>query len=365
MATVQHVLDALEVVAPARLAFGFDKIGLQVGDPNQKVAKAVVCLDWTRASVAFAKQHGAQLILAHHPLIFNPISSVDTRSHQGRVITEMIQADLSFIAAHTNWDCAKGGINDALAAILGLQDVRPFGEAANVSAFKVAVTCPLGSEDVILDAASAAGAGSFGAYRRCAFTGPGTGTFEPLQGANPAVGEIGEREVLPEARIEMFVLAEDRRKVDRAIRQAHPYEEPAIDWYVLADFKEQPAGRIGRISPTPLAEFIAFTERCLNTKCWVWGQAREAIKTVALTGGAAENEWRAARNAGADLFITGEVRQHIAAEASESGLSIMAAGHFATENPGCKVLRDRMSGALPEIEWLFFEPEPGTSGRPM
>ena len=88
------------------------------------------------------------------------------------------------------------------------------------------------------------------------------------------------------------------------------------------------------------------------------------VRKVAIVGGAADGEWMAAQRAGADVFVTGEVKQHVGLEASESGLPILAAGHFATEHPGAAVLADRMRDLVPEVEWIVFEPAPGLHGRP-
>ena len=81
-------------------------------------------------------------------------------------------------------------------------------------------------------------------------------------------------------------------------------------------------------------------------------------------GGAADGEWPAAQALGADLYLTGEVKQHVALEASEMGIPIMAAGHYATEQPGAAELAKRMETLIPEVEWVVFEPAPGQAGRP-
>jgi len=262
MPTIQDVLIALEAIAPERFAYDFDRIGLQVGNRQQKVERAIVSLDRSLGAVRFAKESSAQLLLAHHPLIFQPIGAVDTRNHTGKTITELIKADISFIAAHTNWDCALGGINDALVEIFGLTETKPFG----------------------------------------------------LTAAN----------------------------------------------------SDQPAGRVGKLpEPTTLKAFANLAGEKLGLAPWVWGDAEKRIKKVAVVGGAADTEWMAAQRAGADLLLTGEVKQHVAVEAVESGFCLIAAGHYATEHPGCEALRRRMAEALPEIEWKLFTPPAGRHGRPL
>ncbi len=365
MARVSDILAALETIAPSRYAFSFDKVGLQVGDPHQPVHKAVVSLDSSLAAAQSGAHQGAQLLLSHHPLIFNPMPSLTSSSHQGRTVMALVKAEMSFIAAHTNWDSARGGINDTLAERLGLSSVEEFGTGSEVSNLKLVVYVPPGEEDRVIDAASEAGAGIIGAYSRCAFSSSGTGTYEPGLSATPTIGEPGSRSSVGETKIEMVLPTSKRRTVERAVRRVHSYEEPALDFISLANVVEQPAGRLCVLpEPTSLSAFSAFVASRLGLATWTWGSPEKRIKKVAFVGGAADGEWIAAQRSGADVLVTGEVKQHIGLEASESGFALIAAGHYATENPGCATLRDRMAGAIPDVEWMLFEPEPGSSGRP-
>ncbi|MDR3689154.1 MAG: Nif3-like dinuclear metal center hexameric protein [Fimbriimonas sp.] len=365
MPVVSDVLSTLEIVAPKRYAFSFDKVGLQVGSPEQPVTKAVVSLDRSLGAVKFAIDNGAQLLLCHHPLIFNPMTSVDTRSHQGRTVIKLIQNGISFIAAHTNWDSANGGVNDVLAEMFDLRSIKPFGSAAEVQQVKLVVSCPPDSVERILDAASEAGAGVIGAYSRCAFVSCGKGTFQGAETSHPAVGVTGHQETVDEARIEMIVNSDRVSAASRAVRKSHPYEEPVIDLYALQPNRELPAGRIGVLpAPISLSSMSDVVDNALAARTWTWGDPYKTIKRVAVVGGAGDSDWIDAQRAGADLLITGEVKQHIAVEASESGMTLIAAGHYQTEQPGCARLNERMANLLPEIEWLLYVPDSGLSGRP-
>jgi dinuclear metal center YbgI/SA1388 family protein len=365
MATVHQVLEALEDIAPPRYAFDFDKVGLQVGDSQQEVKKAVVSLDRSLAAVGYAESIGAQLLVAHHPLIFRPVDQITSRTHVGRTILRLAKSNIAFIAAHTNWDSAQGGVNDALCSIFQLSSVRAFGAAAEVCRLKLVFFCPPENADVVIDACSSAGAGQIGLYRRCAFTNSGTGTFIGEEKANPMIGETGSVQHIPEVRVEMVLRADQRRAVTRALVRTHPYEEPAYDLFELRPTKEQACGRIGNITRwIKFSEFAAIVEKTLGTKCLSWGDPEKEIRTVAFVGGAADDEWRSAQREDADVLITGEVKQHNALEASESGFALVAAGHYATEQPGVHALRDRLSEAVDDVEWSVFAPEPGVAGRP-
>lgn len=364
--TVSDVLEVLESIAPKRYAFDFDKVGLQVGDGRAEVTKAVVSLDRSLASVRYAAAIGAELLLAHHPLLFHPISSVVASDPVGQTVLELLANGISFIAAHTNWDSAKGGVNDALAAKLGLVGVRDFGSAAAVRRLKMVVFIPEGALQQVIDAASGAGAGIVGTYSRCAAWSSVTGTFHSGMDSNPTIGAPGETSETPEMRLEMVLSESAQRAVDAAVRQVHPYEEPEIGFFRLVDDLEQPAGRIGTM-PIDLTfeQFAAHVDQSLGTRCLAWGNPHAPVEKVAVVGGAADGEWLPAKASGADVFVTGEVRQHIALEAAEFGIPIVAAGHYATEQPGCAALRARMATLTPDIEWSIFEPSPGTAGRPL
>jgi dinuclear metal center YbgI/SA1388 family protein len=365
MPTVNDLLDALEAIAPKRFAFPWDKIGLQVGDATAEVRRAAVSLDRSLGAFQFAKENDCQVLLSHHPLIFEPIAQVTPETLEGKTVIELLSAGISFIAAHTNWDAAPGGINDVLAAKLDLSHVNSFGSSSFAPAYKLVAYCPESDVDSIVDACSRAGAGQIGNYERCAFCSDGVGTFGAGLTAQPAVGNAGERSIVDEIRVEMFCFGHLRQGVEAALRQAHPYEEPAFDFIPLDESATQKMGRIGDLpKQMALDRFEVFVERSLDTKCWTWGAADALISRVAVVGGAADSEWRAAQEAGADVLVTGEVKQHIALEASAAGFAIIAAGHYATEHPGAVELANRMRVGLPGVEWLVFEPSPGTNGRP-
>lgn len=123
MTTVNDILALLEQFAPVSLAESWDNVGLMAGNSAQAVSKVLCALDVTEGVVAEAIQNGAQLIVAHHPLIFTSVHAVTTRDATGRALINAIQHQISVICMHTNADCAEGGVNDALAETLGLADI--------------------------------------------------------------------------------------------------------------------------------------------------------------------------------------------------------------------------------------------------
>lgn len=119
MATVNDVLYFMDMLAPFDSSMGFDNTGLLVGDENGKVKKILLTLDVTREAVAEAKKVGAELIVSHHPVIFDPIKRISEKD----IVYTLVRNGISVISAHTNLDKAEGGVNDALALKLGLEDI--------------------------------------------------------------------------------------------------------------------------------------------------------------------------------------------------------------------------------------------------
>lgn len=340
-------------------------MGLQVGARDQQVRVGLVALDRSLAVIDQAKAMGADLIVTHHPLFFEPLSTLDTATHTGKSVARLLESGIALVSAHTNWDVAPGGISVTLAECLGVGALASFGDGVAQGASKLVFFCPESNAPAVIDALADAGAGLVGLYRRCAFVLTGTGEFEPLPGAAPAIGTVGRRESVAEMRVEMRVASDVRASVESALRQAHPYEEPAADWYDLSPQTPLRLGRVGHLSePQSLQEFVQFADEALGTRCLAWGDPLRSVQRVAVSGGAADTQWRAALAAGADVFVTGEVRQHNALEAAESGLAMISAGHYATEHPGCVSLSAHLTEAVPDVLWATFEPAPGLGGRP-
>ena len=125
MATVRDAMAALDSIAPPHLALGSDPRGLLIGDPKAPLTGIVACLDVTHRAVETARKVGASLIVAHHPLIYQPAKTLRAdEPHPGSVVLECARHGIAVACAHTNWDVASGGINDVLAELLGLVDVK-------------------------------------------------------------------------------------------------------------------------------------------------------------------------------------------------------------------------------------------------
>ena len=134
MIKVKNILEFLETVAPTYMKMDWDNVGLLCGDENQDVNKVMVALDPFESVCLEAKEIGADLLLTHHPLIFQAPNAVTTQTELGRSILFLAKNGISAVNAHTNLDCAPGGVNDRLAAALGLSEIQvidPMGTDEN------------------------------------------------------------------------------------------------------------------------------------------------------------------------------------------------------------------------------------------
>lgn len=330
---VSDILGIINKIAQPALAEEWDNVGLMVGDPAAQVKRIMVALDGVRETVDAAISEGCQLLLTHHPFIFRPLRKVSTGDPTGRLVAQAIKHDLAVISLHTNYDIADGGLNDLLAERLGVHNCKPLKVTGTGELVKLGVFVPKGHEEQVL-AALFRFSGFIGNYSDCSFRCHGVGTFRPLEGANPFIGEVGKRESVEEARIEVLLRKTDLSAAVIALRKAHPYEEPAFDLYPLLN-SGQPwgLGRIGELgAATTLEGFAGEVKKRLGLSGVRFvGAGKRKVKRVALCGGSGASLISDAHRLGADLFVTGDVKYHDARDAEALGLALVDAGHFGTE----------------------------------
>ncbi|SDF24709.1 Nif3-like dinuclear metal center hexameric protein [Sporolituus thermophilus] len=330
------IIDALENLAPRHLAADWDNVGLLLGSAMQDITKIFVTLDVTLAAAQYAAANGIDLIVSHHPVIFKGIKHVRTDSPTGRVLQTLIKHDVAVYAAHTNLDAAAGGVNDVLAKRLNLNDIAPLQTQYTEKLVKIVTFVPEGHVESVRNAMAAAGAGHIGNYSHCSFQTAGTGTFLPLAGTRPFIGEQGKMEYVPEYRLETIAPEAIVRRVVAAMIKAHPYEEVAYDLYPLLNSgAAYGLGRVGTLAQSlSLADFAIVVKAALGLEqLKIAGDLAAKVRKVAVCGGSGISVTSAAIAAGADVLITGDVKYHEAQDAVAAGLAIIDAGHFATEQP--------------------------------
>ncbi|TFE01129.1 Nif3-like dinuclear metal center hexameric protein [Jeotgalibacillus salarius] len=329
-----QVVQLLEQFSPKSLAMEGDPIGLQTGALNQKVSKVMTTLDVTNEVVEEAIEKGANFIIAHHPLIFRPLKSINLETNAGQIIEKCIKNDITVYAAHTNLDVARGGVNDMLAKALGLKDTKVLVQTYEDTYKKLIAFVPESHASEVREAITAAGAGDIGDYSACTFTTTGTGRFLPGDQAEPFIGEKGKVEEVNEVKVESIYLASLEKQVLKALKSSHPYEEPAYDLFeesIPGD--SYGLGRIGKLNEqTTLGEFSEYVKKQLNVPALrVTGNPDKKIKKAAVLGGMGSKYYQTAKFAGADVYITGDVDFHTAQDAEAAGISIIDPGHHVEE----------------------------------
>lgn len=243
---VQQVLEILEQIAPPELACSWDNVGLLV-DAGRPVTSIMTALDITADVVRDAAESGCELIVSHHPVIFDPLRRVTAED----VPAMLLQNGISAICMHTNLDAAAGGVNEVLADIFGMQDPEPF----------------------------AGGCGR-------------VGSIEPI--TVPQLARKAQQEL--------------------AARCNAPDVGPAVQ--------------------------VKFAD------------TGKPVQRLAVISGAGGSLFEEALAVGADCLLTGEANHHHACDAKRLGLSLIAAGHYATEFPVTAAVAEKLRAALPGVEVL-------------
>lgn len=356
MSTIQKIYEAIDSIAPFSLAMDFDNPGLLVGNRSALVRKALLVLDCTGQAVELAQELGASLIITHHPVIFHPLKQVNEES----LVYQLISRRIGVVSAHTNLDIARDGVNDHLARVIGLTQVEGLSPVASTPYRKVAVFVPQSHAQAVREAMAQAGAGQLGNYDSCAFLTPGAGFFRPLEGASPFLGEVGRQEQVEEVRVEMICPPGLTGRVIDAMRQAHPYEEPAFDLFEDHALTETCfLGRVGQLerplSAQELARWVKDTLRAASVRYVDGGRP---IRRVAVCGGSGGDLTSQALASGADALLTADVKHDQFLQAAHQGLTLLDAGHFDTEDVVLEPLARRLAKLVPDVEFVTCHHSP-------
>lgn len=247
MATVADILGVIEGFAPSYMKESWDNVGLNCGRTGQTVHKILIALDPFAAVCQEAKDIGADLLVTHHALIWNP-GFITDETAQGRNTLFLIENGIACINAHTNLDCAPEGVNDILAKALGLE--------------QIALINPSGTDEK----------------------------------GNP--------------------------------------------WGLL---------RCGYVPPQPLDRFLRTVKEKLDCPTLRYVNGNSTVHKVAVGGGSCGGGLIEAAAAGCDTFVTADLKYNQFWDAKELGINLIDSGHFYTENPVCKVLKEKIQIAFPDI----------------
>lgn len=329
---IKEVADYLESIAPKALQESYDNSGLIVGNPNNEVRGVLVTLDCTEEIIAEAITKGANLIIAHHPIIFKGLKKLTGRNYVERTVIKAVQSDVAIYAIHTNLDHVLEGVNGRIADKLGLSN-RQILAPKSGQLTKLVTFVPPESVDLVLDAIHEAGAGHIGNYSECSYRGEGQGTYRPNEAADPTVGEVGEKSTVQEARVEVVLPSHLEGQVHEALLASHPYDEVAYYFTTLENMNNQVgAGLLGELAePLSGEAFLQFLKQSMNLEVIKYtALPTTPIKTVAICGGAGSFLLPIAMSKKADAFVSADFKYHEFFDA-ENKLVICDIGHYESE----------------------------------
>ncbi|MFO7723455.1 MAG: Nif3-like dinuclear metal center hexameric protein [Bacteroidales bacterium] len=353
---IRDIIAYLEELAPLQLQESYDNSGLQVGHPETEVEGVLIALDVDARMISEAKSKGCGLIISHHPVIFKPLRRLTGGSLAETIVEAAIREGIALYAIHTNLDNAAGGLNQALAGLIGLQGVQVL-QPGIVKLQKLITYCPEEAVGKVMEAMAGSGAGQIGRYDHCSFQTAGEGTFRALDGANPYVGTLNQLHREREVKLEMIVREYEMGKVIRAMKGAHPYEEVAYDVVPLANTDPGAgAGAWGTLSePQSPESFLSMIKDRLGAEVLRHSVLPSGmIRKVAVCGGSGGFLTDAVIRAGMDAFITGDLKYHQFADASDS-LLLVDAGHFETEIMMTSVIMDAIRKKFPTFACSISE----------
>lgn len=350
---IAAIIQALEAIAPPSLQEGYDNCGLLTGHASTECTGIVCALDVTEAVVEEALEKGCNLIVAHHPVIFGGLKRLNGNNYVERTVIAAIRHQIAIYAIHTNLDNVIHGVNNRIADQLQLINRRILDPRPGLL-MKLYTFVPHAQAEPVKEALFTAGAGHIGQYSECSFSVEGQGTFKGSNQTNPFVGQPGTRHTEPEQKIEVIFPAYLKRAVISALLKAHPYEEVAYDIVALQqDFQQVGSGLVAEL-PAPLSE----TELLQKIKQAFGLQVikhtpllNKPVKTVALCGGAGSFLTKKAIAAGADMYITSDVKYHEFFDA-ENRVVIADIGHWESEQFTIDLLYDILLTKFPTFAVL-------------
>jgi dinuclear metal center YbgI/SA1388 family protein len=350
---IQDIICVLEQLAAPILQESYDNVGLIIGDKNWDCTGIVCSLDATEAVILEAKSKGCNLVVAHHPIIFSGLKKINGNNYIEKAIIAAIKNDIAIYAIHTNLDNVLYGVNQKMAERLGLINTQILAPKKGLLQ-KLFTFVPEKQAEKVREAIFTAGAGHIGNYKECSFNATGTGTFKGGENTNPYVGEIGKRHEETEIKVEVIFPNWLEHAVITALKNTHPYEEPAYDLITLNnEFTTIGSGIIGEL-PEPIEEHLFLQMLKTSFDLQVIRHSpllAKPIKKVAVCGGAGSFLIKKAANAKADIYITGDIKYHEFFDANNQ-LVVADIGHWESEQFTVELLMEVLQQNFPTFAVL-------------
>jgi len=353
---IKQILAVLEDMAPLAYAEDFDNVGLLVGDAANEATGILVCHDALESVIdeAIAKQ--CNLVVCFHPIVFSGLKKITGKNYVERVLLKAIKNNIAIYAVHTALDNHKDGVNKIFCDTLGLVNPKMLVPKANFIRKLVTYTVPENAQ-TLRDALFEAGAGNIGNYDHCSFNSAGTGTYRGNEDSNPTIGTKGQRTQTDEVKIEVTFEKHRESAILKALFAHHVYEEVAYEIYNLEN--QHPQIGLGMIAELETALSERDFLQKVKDQLLCDGIRHSAflgknIKKVAVLGGSGSFAIAAAIRAGADAFLTADLKYHNFYEA-ENQLLLADIGHFESERYTKNYIVDFLRKKIPNFAIVLSE----------
>ena len=347
---IKEILSILEEMAPLAYAEDFDNVGLLVGDSEVEASGVLVCHDALEVVIDEAIEKKCNLVVCFHPILFSGIKKITGKNYVERSVLKAIKNDIAIYAVHTALDNHQQGVNKIFSDALGLTNTKILIPKSNFIYKLVTYTIPENFQE-LRNALFDAGAGKIGNYEDCSFNSNGIGTYLGNENSHPQIGERFEFVEGEEIKIEVTFEKYLQSKILKALFKHHVYEEVAYEIYALQN-THQNIG-LGMIGDLPqemnASEFLQMVKQKLNC-----GGIRHTeflenpIRKVAVLGGSGSFAISNAIQAGADVFLTADLKYHNFYEA-ENRILLADIGHFESERFTKNYIVDYLTKKIPNF----------------
>ncbi len=350
---IAEIIKHLETIAPPILQESYDNAGLIIGESTMNCTGIMVALDATEEVIVDAINNKCNLVVAHHPIIFGGLKKINSKNYIGKAVIAAIKNDIAIYAIHTNLDNILQGVNARIADKLGLINQKILLPKKGLLK-KLYTYIPIEQVNKVKDAIFEAGGGSIGNYVECSFVTDGIGSFKGLEGTQPYIGKVGERHYEKEQKLEIIFEAWKEKQILTALIKNHPYEEVAYEIIILDNtYQNVGSGIIGELE-TELTEQQLFNKLKNNFGLQFIRHTPmlgKKLKKIAVCGGSGSFLTTSAIAAGADVYITADVKYHEFFDAS-SKLVIADIGHWESEQFTIDLLADVLKLKFPTFAVL-------------
>ncbi|WP_447637893.1 Nif3-like dinuclear metal center hexameric protein [Flavobacterium microcysteis] len=353
---IKEVISVLETMAPLAYAEDFDNVGLLVGNPEDQTTGILVCHDALENVIDEAISKKCNMVVCFHPILFSGLKKITGKNYVERAVLKAIKNDIAIYAVHTALDNHQNGVNKIFCDALGLQNTKILVPKENFIQKLITYTIPENHQQ-LRNALFNAGAGNIGNYENCSFNSQGIGSYQGNENSNPEIGERGEFVENAEIKIEVTFEKHLQSKILKALFSNHVYEEVAYEIYDLKNSHQNIGlGMIGELeTEMPEKEFLLLVKNKMKADGIRHSEyLGKPIKKVAVLGGSGSFAIKKAIQAGADAFLTADLKYHQFYEA-ENQLLLADIGHYESERYTKNYIVDYLTKKIPNFAIILSE----------